>query len=61
MARGTDGWVSEVYGVQIPVTVEMIDRVWDIPVRGIIVDYLADRIEGFGVYLSVRMFVASPL
>lgn len=52
MSREGDTWVAEVRGVQISMMVEMLSLVWEIPIRGIIADYLSDRQAGFWCILE---------
>lgn len=47
IAHGRDGWIADVRGVSIPVSKEMLSRVWEITLHGPIIDSLGDIVGGF--------------
>lgn len=56
MAHEGDGWTAEVRGVHILVNAEMLKRVREIPIQGMIMDYLGDRVEGSYIFLREMTF-----
>ena len=46
LARGSDGWIAQVRGRDIPISAEILSRVWDIPMTGSVMDSLLDRVSG---------------
>lgn len=52
MAQGVDGWIAEVGGFKISMIVDILGRVWEIPIRGMIADSLGDRAANFRCILE---------
>lgn len=65
--QGADSWTTVVRGVEIPMTVHMIGRAWDLPIREMTTNSFGDWMLGFICILeredvrSISIMVANQL
>lgn len=52
MAQDGDYWIMEVRDIRIPVTIEMLGQVWEIPIRGMTASSLVHKAKGFKCILE---------